>query len=220
MAFLRSFFCAFFGGVRVAPDREIAGQGALVGEARARLARRGRHRIGRSLPLPRLVDEQERVDARRREPRGGGEQRRDFFRRPGDSRPEQAHVEIGVLAAEEGGEPQRPIGKSSERQQRGDRAGFVARDDDHRRDAPGRADGLQPQAGEVEILIGARRRGSCDFGPGLARRLDRSKISTKAKARVGPAAARGAGAARRGEKRASEAAGGKGEFPGREARPL
>ena len=115
---LAQFLLRLLGGVRVAPDREIARQGALVREARARLARRGGHRIGRSLPVARLVDEQKRVDARRREPRGGGEQRRDLLGRPGDARPEQAHGEIGVLAAEKGGEPQRPEGKRSERQQR------------------------------------------------------------------------------------------------------
>ena len=157
-------------GAGVAPKREIGGQGGLVGETWAWEPLRPGHRIGRALPLQRLVGEEEGVDAGRRRARARVKQGLDRHRGPFDVRPEQAHAEIGVLAAKKDSKPQWAARKPRQRQQGARRPVLVARDDDQRGEAPRGSDGLRPDAGEVIALIRAGGRQAGDRNPGLARR--------------------------------------------------
>src|SRR5208337_1360145 len=76
-ALLAHLLFRFFRGARVEPGGEVAGQGAGVSEAGARLGLVIGERIGDSAPAQRLVAEQEGVEPRRRVRSSSGEERGD-----------------------------------------------------------------------------------------------------------------------------------------------
>ena len=141
----------------------------LVGETRARPAAEGRHGVPRALPVARLVEERESVDARRSGARRRQYERSDLAGAPEAAGPEKAEVEIRVLAAEEGRDRQRPAPAPGERQQRRRLTALVFRDDDERLEAARRSDGREPGLGEGEGLIGRSGGDRLEFKPVPAR---------------------------------------------------
>ncbi len=127
-----------------------------IGEAGARRRAGEGERIADALEGLRLIAEPIEIDVRRA---GGAAQQRANGRGVETRiRGEEAEIEIALLAAEKLRDPQRPEPRHAEPEQsERARARGMAGDDDHRLEAPGAAECLEPIAREAERLIGARR---------------------------------------------------------------
>ncbi len=155
--------------MRIEPGRIGERQLRFVSKAGARPPAKRDHRISDALPVPRLVEKREPVDARRGAARRRGHERSDLSGAPEAVRPVEAEVKIGVPAAEEGRHRKRTAPTPGERQQDGRLAGPVARHDDERLDAGGRSNGQKPGLGEGEGLVGRSARDRLQFEPVPAR---------------------------------------------------
>ena len=152
-ALLLAHFLAGGGvGARAQQRLEVGDQRAAEAEIGRTLMRQQRERIGGAGPGQRLVGQPQQIGAA-----GQARQHRAQvvgLDGGGDVAPPQAHVEIGVLAAEKFHHPRARELPAAERPQEQRRAGGIEADDDEGGDAGGGAEVALPELEEVVALIG------------------------------------------------------------------